>query len=286
MLSSNKDSLKYLFDYKDGKIKKGLGIGCLLDDNFVYKQGEFNMFLGLDNVGKTNWIVWYLTALSKLHGKKWCVWSGENKAGQIKRDIIQFWSGESLKELNKSEIENYHNIINEYFIFIDNRKLYDHKDLLKIFKETECDGGFIDPFTGLNHNRKVSQFDRNYQICNDVREFCNRTKKSIFISIHPQTEAARRVFPPDHDLAGNIQPPRKADCEGGQVFPNRVDNFICLHRLIYNEALWMQTEVHVYKIKDKETGGCPTMLGKPLRFDYNNGLGFTIGGNNILKQKQ
>ena len=87
-------------------------------------------------------------------------------------------------------------------------------------------------------------------------------------------------------MAGNIQPPRKADCEGGQVFPNRVDNFICLHRLIYNEALWMQTEVHVYKIKDKETGGCPTMLGKPLRFDYNNGLGFKIGGNNILKQKQ
>ena len=65
MLSSNTDSLKYLFDYKDGKIKKGLGIGCILDDYYVYKQGEFNMFLGLDNVGKTNWIIWYLTALSK-----------------------------------------------------------------------------------------------------------------------------------------------------------------------------------------------------------------------------
>ena len=64
----------------------------------------------------------------------------------------------------------------------------------KIFEETECDGGFIDPFTGLNHNRRVAQFDRNYQICNDVREFCNRTKKTIYISIHPQTEAARRVL--------------------------------------------------------------------------------------------
>ena len=28
------------------------------------------------------------------------------------------------------------------------------------------------------------------------------------------------------------------------------------------------------------------MLGEPLRFDYNSGLGFTIGGNNVLKQKQ
>ena len=283
MLSNNEHSLKYLFDYKDGKIKKGLGIGCILDDYYVYKQGEFNMFLGLDNVGKTNWIIWYLTALSKKYEKKWCIWSGENKVGQLKRDIIQFWVGTNLKELKKSEIENYHNIINKYFYFIDNRKLYDHKQLLKIFEETECDGGFIDPFTGLNHNRRVAQFDRNYQICNDVREFCNRTKKTIYISIHPQTEAARRVYPPDHPLNGHIQAPRKADCEGGQVFPNRVDNFLCLHRLVAHKDLWMQSEVYVYKIKDKETGGKPTNLAEPLRFDYNSGLGFTIGGNNVLK---
>lgn len=283
MLSSNTDSLKYLFDYKDGKIKKGLGIGCILDDYYVYKQGEFNMFLGLDNVGKTNWIIWYLTALSKKYKKKWCIWSGENKVGQLKRDIIQFWVGTNLKELKKSEIENYHNIINKYFYFIDNRKLYDHKQLLKIFEETECDGGFIDPFTGLNHNRRVAQFDRNYQICNDVREFCNRTKKTIYISIHPQTEAARRVYPPDHPLNGHIQAPRKADCEGGQVFPNRVDNFLCLHRLVAHKELWMQSEVYIYKIKDKETGGKPTNLAEPLRFDYNSGLGFKIGGNNVLK---
>ena len=104
--------------------------------------------------------------------------------------------------------------------------------------------------------------------------------------MHPQTEAARRVFPHDHQLNGHIQPPRKADCEGGQVFPNRVDNFITLHRLISHDKLWMMTEVHVQKIKDKETGGKPTMLGQQLRFDYNGGLGFTIGGINVLKQKQ
>ena len=26
------------------------------------------------------------------------------------------------------------------------------------------------------------------------------------------------------------------------------------------------------------------MLGEPLRFDYNSGLGFTIGGNNVLNK--
>lgn len=278
------ENLKYLFDFKDGKIKKGLTIDCILDDYFVYKQGEFNMILGLDNVGKTNWIIWYLTTLVKKYNKKFAIWSGENKTGQIIRDIIQFWTGTNLKELKKSQIEFYHNIIIKHFFFIPNNRLYDHKQLLEIFNKLEIDGALIDPYTGLNHNRRVAQFERNYEVCNDVRKFCNETKKSIYISIHPQTESARRVYPPDHILNGHIQPPRKADCEGGQVFPNRVDNFICLHRLINSKELWHQTEVHVYKIKDKETGGKPTNLGEPLRFDWNQGLGFTIGGINPIKQ--
>ena len=283
MILEDKATVPYLKAFKEGRIKRGVGIGCLLDDYFLYKNGNFNMFLGLDNVGKTNFILWYLTALSKIHGKKWCIWSGENNAGQLKRDIIQMWTGETIKDLN--EYLFYHDEISKYFKFIDNRKLYNHKELLKIFEAEDCDGCFIDPYTGINHDRRISQFERNYQVCNDVREFCNKTGKTMFIAMHPQTEAARRVYPPDHQLNGHIQPPRKADCEGGQVFPNRVDNFICLHRLISHDKLWMMTEVHVYKIKDKETGGKPTMLGEPLRFDYNNGLGFTIGGNNVLKQK-
>ncbi len=47
----------------------------------------------------------------------------------------------------------------------------------------------------------------------------------------------------------------------------------------------MMTQERVEKIKDRETGGNCT-LQDPLCFDYNNGLGFTIGGNNVLKQKQ
>lgn len=286
MKLNKNEGLEYLFNYSEGKITQGLGINTILDDNWRYKQGEFNIILGLDNVGKTAWTMWYLTALSILYKKKWCIWSGENNVGQLKRDIIQFWKGYKLTDMKKLEIEKANESINQYFTFIDNRKLYDHKQLLNIFKEQECDGGLIDPLTGLNHNRMTNQFDRNYNICNDIREFCNKTKKSIFLSIHPMTEAARRVYPPDTHLVGHIQPPRKADCEGGQVFPNRVDNLMCIHRLTGHPELWNQTEVHVYKIKDKETGGAPTPLGEPFRFDYNNGTGFTIGGVNPLKLKQ
>ena len=61
----NKDEgLDYLFNYSEGKITQGLGIDTILDDNWRYKQGEFNIILGLDNVGKTAWTMWYLTALN------------------------------------------------------------------------------------------------------------------------------------------------------------------------------------------------------------------------------
>ena len=54
MILEDKATVPYLKAFKEGRIKKGVGIGCLLDDYFLYKNGNFNMFLGLDNVGKTN----------------------------------------------------------------------------------------------------------------------------------------------------------------------------------------------------------------------------------------
>tara|TARA_Y100001973_G_scaffold83341_1_gene123471 strand:+ start:248 stop:1156 length:909 start_codon:yes stop_codon:yes gene_type:complete len=282
MIEKDNKALKYLHAYKDGKIKKGIGIGCLIDKHFVLKKAEFNMLLGLDNVGKTNWLLWYLLCQAKINNKKSIIWSGENRSGQLKRDIIQMWLGVKFQDIIKSKIDYYNKEISKHFKFIDNTKLYSHRDLLNIFADSDADICAIDPYTGLNHPRNIAQFERNYMICNDIREFCNKTGKTIFVCIHPMTEASRRVFPADHLLHGHIQPPRKADCEGGQVFPNRCDNFICCHRLISHKKLFYMTEIYIYKVKDKETGGEPTMMNEPLRFDYNNGLGFTIGGVNPL----
>ena len=41
----------------------------------------------------------------------------------------------------------------------------------------------------------------------------------------------------------------------------------------------------IEKVKDKETGGKPTDLDSPMRFDWNEGMSFTIGGINPLKIK-
>ena len=201
MILEKEEQLKYLYAFKEGKIKRGLGIGNELDNWVLYKRGSFNIIVGLDNVGKTNFMLWYFLALSVKHNIKWCIWSGENSAGQLTRDLIQMYSQSKLNELTKPEIEKYNNKIGDWFTFVSNKKMYNHKELLQIFKDSKCDAGVIDPFTGLNHDRRVNQYERNYLICNDIREFCNTTGKAIYLMTHPMTESARRVYPPGHEFA-------------------------------------------------------------------------------------
>jgi len=271
--------LDYLFDFHDGKIKMGLGLDCVhIDDYIRFKKGQFVMINGLDNVGKTHFMLWYFLVIALKHNKKFVLWSGENRTGQQKRDLIQMLTGVKFKDLPKDKIVTYLEVIDQHFEFVNNSKLYDHKQILKLFKDSDADGGLIDPFTGLNHNRGVNQWERNYMICNEIRQQCNTTGQTIYVNTHPQTEAARRVFPDKHLLSGYIQPPKKSDTEGGQTFANRCDDFITIHRLVNHPDLWMLTEVHVRKVKDTETGGKPTFLDEPMRLDYNRGLGFTIGG--------
>ena len=57
------DSAQYLLDYKHGKIKKGYGINCDLDNHLRFKRKQLNIILGHDNVGKTYWINWYFFIL-------------------------------------------------------------------------------------------------------------------------------------------------------------------------------------------------------------------------------
>lgn len=275
--------LDYLYDFHEGKIKMGLGLDSYLIDDYIrFKRGQFVMINGLDNVGKTHFMLWYFLCLAIKHNLKFTIWSGENRTGQQKRDLIQMFTGVKFKELPIGELARYIELIDQHFNFINNAKLYDHKELLKLFKESEADGCLIDPFTGLNHDRKMNQWERNYVFCNEIRHHCNQTGQTIYVNTHPQTEAARRVYPSDNVRAGFTQPPKKSDTEGGQTFANRCDDFITIHRLVNHPLLWMLTEVHIRKVKDTETGGKPTFLDEPLRFDYNKGLGFTLGGHDVL----
>ena len=280
MLESQNNINQYLQDYHSGLITKGLDTGLVkLDDAIRFKPNQLTIINGLDNVGKTVWMLWYFLILSVKHNSKWCIYSGENKSGQLVRQLIQFYTGTRLEKMKLSDVFKYEMIISEWFTFVDNKKFYKSTELFELFDKGNYNGCLIDPYTGLN--RKYTH-EGNYEFLNESRQFCNTTNKSIYVNTHVVSEAARRVYPEGHEFAGYTSPPSKSQSEGGQPFGNRTDDFITIHRLVGHPMKKYTTEIYIRKIKDTETGGDVTPIDAPLDFNFNSGLGFTLDGQNIL----
>lgn len=272
----------YLEDYHAGRIKQGLGVGCVLDEYIRWKKGSMNLILGRNGVGKTYFKTWhYLVLSSKNPMMRWCVWTGENKAGQIIRNLIQIYTGRKFKDLAIHEVHRYYQEICQWFDFVDNSKSYKYKDLLNIFEDGNYSGCLIDPYTGLERGYG---FADNYEFLNETRGWVNKTEITIDVCTHPISASGRAgaVFPKDHMWGGYIRNPYQSDVEGGDSFCNRMDDFICLHRLKDNESMRYYTLLYVYKIKDHETGGMETLYDSPILLDFNYGLGFKIDGINPL----
>lgn len=283
MILESGHSSQYLTDYKDGKIKKGLGLGIELDEYLRYKDAQMNIILGHDNVGKSYWFEWYQLALSSQHDLIWCVWMGENSSGKVMRDLIQMYSGKQFSDLTYKEIRRYEIKIEHWFKFIDNSKLYTPNQILDIFDKVDVNGCFIDPYTGLD---RPMTHEANYEFLNKTRQFCNQTNKTIYISTHPTSESGRNgmLYAKGHQWEGHLRPPMKAHIEGGKPFLNRCDDMIIIHRLTKHETLRTQTLIEVEKVKDTDTGGKQTNIDNPLMFSYNYGLGFLNQGIDAIKR--
>jgi hypothetical protein len=281
MILKQGDSLQYLLDVKDGKIKQGLGLDCFLDEHLRFKPKQLNIILGHDNVGKTYWINWYFLTLALKHNLTFCIWSGENQKGQILRDMIQMYRGKPFKELSHSQISGDLAFLEQSFIFIDNSNLYKPNQILDLFKQSGADVGLIDPFTGLD---REMTFSGNYEFMNQARQFVNTTGMSIYINTHPNTESGRSAnLYAEGELKGHLKAPLKDHIEGGKAFLNRCDDMIVIHRLIKHEMLKYKTWVQIEKVKDMETGGKHTGMDQPVICDFNKGIGFEINGVDPLK---
>lgn len=282
MILNNGHSTQYLNDYLDGKIPTGLKLGCDLDDYYVHKQGQLNIILGHDNVGKTYFLEWYFLALATNHDLKFCLFMDENYQGKVMRDLIQMYAGKKFMELSYNDVRKYETILEQNFKFVDNTKRYTPDELLNIFDKAECDVHLIDPFNGL---KTPMSYSSNYDVLNDLKHF-TKEGKTIYINAHPSSASGRRsaVYPEKHGWAGHVMPPLKSDIEGGKAFANKADDFLVVHRLTNHPDLWNYTMVEVTKIKDTDTGGKPTMLNEPMMLDYNFGLGFVIRGKDVIKR--
>lgn len=291
-VATDKDTDEYITQLRNGTFKMGLKTHIpALDDHWRFKPANLVIINGHDNVGKSV-LLWYFSVLSALfHGWKWIIFSSENKTGGVKRKLIEFYRCKSIKDYTEFELKQASDWVAAHFKIIKNNDSYTYKDMLDIGRKVngreQHDGFLIDPYNSLwsdaapgdNHN-----YD--YRAVSEMRLFIEQTKCGIYLNCHAVTEALRRKYPKESEYYGYPMPPDKADTEGGGKWSNKADDFLTIHRLVQHPNEWMNTEIHVKKIKEMETGGKHTYFDSPVKLRMiRGGVGFEdMNGNNpVLK---
>ncbi len=283
-LAKPSDYDDYLKSVRDGTLQMGLSTGSpSLDKYFLFKEGNLVMTNGIDNTGKSVF-TWYLCLLAAMyHGWKGIIFSSENTLGAFMRKMIQFYWGKPLSgqfAMSDTEFQIAKKFVEEHFTLIKAQEdLYNYKDIINMVKKTQKakrhNYGMIDPYNSLKIDlsgfSKLNTHEYHYEALSEIKAYGQQNNFGWFVNHHAVTQAARTKE------AGTKfqQAPNKADTEGGQKVANKADDFLTIHRVTQHPTDWMVTELHVRKIKDTETGGRPTPMDFPVKFEmYRGGCAF------------
>ena len=283
-LAKPSDYDNYLKSVREGTLQMGLTTGSpFLDSHFLFKEGNLVMTNGIDNTGKSVF-TWYLCLLAAMyHGWKGIIFSSENTLGAFMRKMIQFYWGKPLTgnyAMNETEYQIAKKFVEDHFSLIKAQEdLYNYKDIINMVKKArkvrKYNYGMIDPYNSLKIDlsgfSKLSTHEYHYEALSEIKAYGQQNNFGWFVNHHAVTAAARTK-----DAEKKYQAaPNKADTEGGQKVANKADDFITIHRITQHPTDWMVTEIHVRKIKDTETGGRPTPLDIPVKFEmYKGGCAF------------
>lgn len=283
-LATPVDYDSYLQQVRDGTLPMGLSTGSpYMDKHFLFKKGSLVMVNGIDNVGKSVWMWWLLMLAAMYHGWRGIIFSSENTLGAFMRKMIQFYWGKPLVgkyAMSASEYETAKKFVEKHFKLIKAQEdLYNYKDIINMVKITmkteRLDYGLIDPYNSLKIDlsgfSKLNTHEYHYEAFSELKAFGQQNNFGWFVNHHAVTNAARAK---DGEKKYPVAP-GKADTEGGQKVANKADEFLTIHRITQHPTEWMVTELHVRKIKDTETGGKPTPLEEPVKFEmYKGGCAF------------
>ncbi len=292
MLIDYNKAIQHIDLVRQGTIKEGLKLGFdEIDEYLRFKEGNFNVILGHANVGKTTLILYLMLAYSKSHNMRWLVFSSENEAHSVIRKLVEFLAGSPINKIDEEDYKNHLEYIQAHFKIIDNEKLYNYRELIEVArgikKAWDYQGFLIDPYNSLikdpEMNKSLGGHEYDYQATTEIRQFCKKTRVSVWLNTHANTQALRMKHPIGHEYAGHPIPPLASDVEGGGKFVNRADDFIVIHRYVQHPTDWVYSMVHIRKVKEVETGGRPTPIDAPIKFkSIVNNVGFEMNSKKVI----
>lgn len=263
-LADNQLMTEYELAVINGTLEMGLSTGLnWLNKYWLFKKHHLVWFLGADSVGKS-FLVWFLSVLAaKLHGWKIIINSAENSDGQLRKKLKEFFIGKPLKLMDDEELTLAHDFVQEHYRIISSKQLHTLEDFL-LKCEIVSDEGFEadlvigEPYNSFDIPTNIDSYRNNLNALNLLRCF-KENYCAVWICDHVNTQAARAK-----DKDGYVLPPSKADAEMGQMKANKTDDFIVIHRVGNHPYKKKETQIHVQKVKDEESGGMKTDKDDPV----------------------
>lgn len=241
----------------------------LMDYHAPFKSGHLIINVGHTNVGKSATMQWLLVQLAKTSGLKFLIYSAENRISAVVKRIIVFYLNKPWNLLNDNEKNQGFDWVKIHFMFILHVRMYTYKQLLHMATEAmdknfEYDGMMIDPYNSLKLELKgLQKHDYNIQACEEMRVFCEMTKKSVLMNCHTATEYQRML-----DKDNNTPRPLYSMAEGGAPFANKADDVWVTHRHVRDPERFMFTELYIDKVREQDYGGALTAWDKPIKLRF------------------
>lgn len=262
--ADNEEMTEYEQAVLNGTLEFGLPTGFnRLNQYWMFKKHTIVWFGGIDNTGKS-FLVWYFAVLAaKFHNWKVCIQSAENNDGELRKKLKEFFLNKSIKIASDEELAKADQFVKKHFRIISAKNLHSVEDFL-IKAEILYDEGFEfdvlvgEPWNSFDIPANMDMYRNNLHALNLLRVF-KENYSAVWICDHVSTTAAR-----NRDKDGFVKVPWKSDIEYGQLKCNKSDDFIIIHRLVNHPELKHQTQIHVNKIKSRETGGEPTENDDPV----------------------
>ncbi len=273
-VSSDDEDFRWINDFAEGKVDTGLDTGSkLLDEYWRYKQ-NFTIINGHSNVGKTTFALYLMVNSSIRHGWKWIVYSSENRTASIKMKLMSFSANMDIKDMSYAQRKIAYEWVSEHYVLISNKQVYSYYDLIifgeKLLNKGGFHGYFIDPYNSLridmSERSGLSTHEYHYEASTEFLTFANNHQIAVWLNMHAVTEAQRRK-----GMDGLPIAPFAEDTEGGGKHVNRSDDFLTFHRKVQaQDHIDRRTiEFHIRKIRETETGGQPSPVDEPIRFQMN-----------------
>lgn len=275
----------------DGTLPMGLPTGINeLNTYWMLKKNTLVWFGGVDNVGKS-FFLWYLAVLAAmLHGWKFLIYSAENDDGQVRKKIKEFYLNKSLKVATDKERAMADEFYKKHFRIMSMTEFHNIDEML-IKAEIVYDEGFefdvfiAEPYNAIDTIRDLDAHRNNLYALNKMRIF-KKQYSALWVADHVASESARNIEKDKKSpYFGYVKVPWKSQIDGGQVKASKVDDWVMLHRLPNHPFERYVTQVHIQKIRDKETGGDYTEKDAPVKIQIDMGYcGYSCNGVNPVEE--